>query len=695
MWIALAAITASACGGGKAGEPLPRAGGAPVGSGAAPVALAPTQAVGHPKDDLIPRAVLFGNPDRGAPQLSPDGKQLAYLAPLAGVMNVWVAPVGDLAAAKAITADTTRPIQEFRWAYSNRHILYPQDRSGDENFHIYSVEISTEKTLDLTPITGVAADIQAVSQRQPTSVLIGLNDRKPELHDVWRVDISTGEKILVQENPGFASFVFDEDLKPRLGLLSTNDGGTEVQKPGRKGAWEKLLTIPPADAWMSRPLHFTRKGDAFYMFDSRDRDTAALMLIDARTGKGKLISEDARADAVGLLVNPRELSVDAAMFEYDRRQWNVIDQKVAGDLAALGKVAGGELVVLSRTLDDRSWVVAFFGDAGPVEYYLWNRDQQAATFLFPSSAELEGLTLAKMRPTVIDARDGLHLVSYLSLPPGSDADGDGKPDAALPMVLLVHGGPWARDRWGFDKLHQLFATRGYAVLSVNFRGSTGFGKAFLNASTLQWGKAMHEDLLDAAAWAVAAGVAVKDRIAVVGGSYGGYSALAALTLTPKEFACAIDIVGPSNLITLLESLPPYWQSLIATFKTRVGDWTTEAGKQALLAVSPLSHAAAIERPLLIGQGANDPRVKQAESDQIVAAMRARDIPVSYALFPDEGHGFARAENQRAFFAVAEAFLSAHLGGFYEPLGAGDFAGSTIEIKAGREGIPGLPAGVGE
>jgi dipeptidyl aminopeptidase/acylaminoacyl peptidase len=310
--------------------------------------------------------------------------------------------------------------------------------------------------------------------------------------------------------------------------------------------------------------------------------------------------------------------------------------------------------------------------------------------LFSTRPELEEAPLARMHPVVIKSRDGLDLVSYLTLPNAQDADGDGKADKPGPMVLMVHGGPWARDSWGFNPLHQLLANRGYAVLSVNFRSSTGFGKAFGNAGNRQWGKAAHDDLLDAVSWAVAGGVADKDKVCILGGSYGGYATLVGLTMTPDVFACGVDIVGPSSIITLIESIPPYWAPMMALFKDRVGDWTTPEGKKALLEVSPISHVANIKRPLLIGQGANDPRVKQAESDQIVAAMRERRIPVTYVLFPDEGHGFARPENNQAFWAVAEAFLSAHLGGLYQPVTKEDLASSTIQVPAGRNGIPGFP-----
>jgi dipeptidyl aminopeptidase/acylaminoacyl peptidase len=297
----------------------------------------------------------------------------------------------------------------------------------------------------------------------------------------------------------------------------------------------------------------------------------------------------------------------------------------------------------------------------------------------------------KMQPVVIPARDGISLVSYLSLPKAADPDQDGSPDAPQPLVLLVHGGPWARDEWGYHALHQLLANRGYAVLSVNFRGSLGFGKDFVNRGDKQWGKRMHEDLLDAVDWAIAKRIADKDRVGIMGGSYGGYATLVGLSLTPDKFACGVDIVGPSNIVTLLETIPPYWAPMLALFKNRVGDHTTEEGKRALLEISPLSHAANIKRPLLIGQGQNDPRVKRSESDQIVRAMQAKGIPVGYVVFPDEGHGFARPENNVAFFAITEAFLSVHLGGYFEPLEPSELAASSLLIAAGREALPGLPA----
>jgi len=362
---------------------------------------------------------------------------------------------------------------------------------------------------------------------------------------------------------------------------------------------------------------------------------------------------------------------------------------VADDLAYLGTVADGDISIASQSLDNQRWIVAFLLDDGPVKYYRYDRgDKPQATFLFNNRDDLEGLPLVKMQPEVIKARDGLDLVCYYSLPAGSDADGDLRPDEPLPMVLNVHGGPWARDDWGFDAEHQLLANRGYAVLSVNFRGSTGFGKGFINAGNREWAGKMHDDLLDAVDWAVKEKIADPKRIAIMGGSYGGYATLVGLTFSPETFACGVDIVGPSNILTLLSTIPPYWQPMVQMFKDRVGDFLSKEGKQFLTERSPLSHVEKIVRPLLIAQGKNDQRVKQAEADQIVREMQNKKLPVTYVLYPDEGHGFARPQNRLSFNAVSEAFLAEHLGGRYEPIGSA-FEGSTITVPVGAEQVPGL------
>ena len=364
---------------------------------------------------------------------------------------------------------------------------------------------------------------------------------------------------------------------------------------------------------------------------------------------------------------------------------------LAADLKALEAIGPGEVSVNSRTLDDKTWIVTYSAAESPAVYYRYDRTPGAEgtlTRLFSARPALDGKPLAPMWPLELKSRDGLNLVSYLTLPPQADPDGDGKPDAPVPMVLLVHGGPWGRDEYGYSGYDQWLANRGYAVLGVNFRGSTGFGKEFTNAGDGEWAGKMHDDLIDAVQWAVGQGITTADKVAIMGGSYGGYATLAGLTFTPDTFACGVDIVGPSNLNTLLSTVPPYWASFFEQLAKRMGDPRTDAGKKWLTERSPLTRADQIKKPLLIGQGANDPRVKQAESDQIVKAMQAKNIPVTYVLFPDEGHGFARPENNKAFNAVTEGFLAQCLGGRVEPIGK-DFTGSSISVPVGADGVPGL------
>jgi dipeptidyl aminopeptidase/acylaminoacyl peptidase len=647
---------------------------------------------------LIPRKVLFGNPQRAAARISPNGKWLSYLSPVNGILNVWVAPIDDVSKAKQVTDDKKRDIRGYSWAYTGEHILYTQDKGGDEDWHVYAVDVATNKTTDLTPLEKVHATIEGVSEKIPEEILVGLNDRNPQLHDIYRVNLKTGERKLIQENPGVAAYVTDDDFDVRFAFNYTREGGQELLKPaegdkgkpGDKGIaeWESFMKVGPEDAMTTGPAGFDKSGKVLYLLDSRDRDTGALFTLNLETGEKKLLAEDSRADVGEVIAHPTEKNVQAVGFTYDRRKWKILDDSIKKDLDYLEKVEDGELQVTSRTLDDKQWTVAYILDDGPVKYYRYDRDKQKAIFLFNNRDDLEGYPLVKMHAPIIETRDGKKLVSYLTLPVGSDPDGDGKPDKPVPMVLNVHGGPWARDAWGFDSEHQWLANRGYAVLAVNYRGSTGFGKSFVNAANAEWAGKMHDDLIDAVNWAVDNGVAQKDKIAIMGGSYGGYATLVGMTYTPDVFACGVDIVGPSSLVTLLQNIPPYWAPFMPVMKIRVGDVDTEEGRAALLKRSPLTLVDKIKKPLLIGQGANDPRVKQLEADQIVEAMQKKKIPVTYVLYPDEGHGFALEQNRMSFNAVAEAFLAKHLGGEFEPVGD-DFEGSSIHVPAGTGQVPGL------
>jgi dipeptidyl aminopeptidase/acylaminoacyl peptidase len=643
---------------------------------------------------LIPRDVLFGNPDKAAVRISPDGAKLSYLAPLDGVLNVWVGPADDPAAAKPVTRDAKRGIHIYFWAFTNRHIIYLQDKEGDENWRVYSVDLDSEEVKDLTPLEGVQARIQEVSRHFPEEILVALNDRIPQLHDIHRVNIETGEKSLVMQNPGYIGYMTDEDYRVRLAVSMSPQATMEYFLLDAEGKPEPFMSIGPEDLLTTNPVAFDRSGDVIYMKDSRGRNTAALMKLDLTTRESTLVAEDPKVDIGGIMMHPTEKTLQAYSTDYTRVEWHPLDEAVGADLEALRQVADGDAWVISRTLDDRTWMVAFTMDTGPVRYYRYDRESKQATFLFTNRRELEDQPLVRMYPVVIEARDGLELVSYLTLPPGTDPDGDGRPSQPVPLVLWVHGGPWARDAWGYNSVHQWMANRGYAALSVNYRGSTGYGKDFINAANGEWGRKMHDDLIDAVKWAEEEGIADEGKVAISGGSFGGYATLLGMTQNPEVFACGVDLVGVSNLVTFLENIPPYWMPMLPLLKDRVGDHTTEEGKALLLERSPISYVDRISKPLLIGQGANDPRVKRQESDQIVAAMQERDIPVTYAIYGDEGHGFARPENSTSFFAVAEAFLSEHLGGRFEPIGD-DLEGASIEVPAGADQVPGLAEALAE
>jgi len=650
----------------------------------------PTAADRIADTELICREALFGNPERALVMISPDGRTLSWIAPVDGVMNVWVAPADDPSQARAVTDDEARGIRRYFWSYLPDTLLYLRDTGGDEDFHLYSVNIATGETRDLTPFPKTTAQVVGASHAQPGTILVGMNDRDPKWHDLYKVDLATGERTLVEKNDDeIGGYLADDSFTVRYATRARPDGGQDILKPDGEGGWEKYSDIPFEDSLTTSPGGLTTDGRTLYMLDSRGRDTAALYAVDVESGERELVREDARADVGNTLAHPQTGEVQAVAVNYLREEWEAVDPSIAADLEKLEAIGPGEVGINARTHDDSTWIVTYSAAETPVVYYRYDRANGGKlTRLFSARPELEGKPLVPQWPQEITSRDGKTLVSYLTLPRSADTDNDGKADAAVPMVLFVHGGPWARDSYGYSPYAQWLANRGYAALSVNFRGSTGFGKEFTNAGNGEWAGKMHDDLLDAVDWAVEQGVTTADQVAIMGGSYGGYATLAGLTFTPDAFACGVDIVGPSNLNTLLSTVPPYWASFYEQLTKRMGDPRTEEGRQWLTERSPLTHAERIRKPLLIGQGANDPRVKQAESDQIVDAMTANNIPVTYVLFPDEGHGFARPENSKAFNAVAEGFLSACLGGRAEPI-ADDFEGSSISVPTGAEEVPGL------
>jgi dipeptidyl aminopeptidase/acylaminoacyl peptidase len=643
--------------------------------------------------ELISRDALFGNPEKLAVQMSPDGKYLSWVAPLDGVLNIWVAPAGDLAKAKAVTDDKARGIRSYFWSYRDATLLYLRDTGGDEDFHLFSVDVASGVKRDLTGYPKTRAMFNQASHLHPDHVLVAMNDRDPKWHDLYKVNLADGKRVLVQKNEQeIANYFSDADLKVRLAQKSRPDGGQDLLEPDGKGGWKKTGDVPFEDSLLTSPLGYTTDGKTQYLTDSRGRDTAALFAVDVASGKKTLVAEDKRADiGDNVLTDPKTGVAQAVAVDYERNEWKALDPAIAKDLETLRGIGPGTFFVNSRSLDDKHWIISYSAAEQPAVYYRYTREAGKAgqlAKLFSARPALEGKPLVPMWPQLIKARDGLTLVSYLTLPAGADANKDGKADKPVPLVLLVHGGPWARDNYGYNGTHQWLSNRGYAVLSVNYRGSTGFGKSFISAADQQWATKMHDDLLDATEWAVKNNITRKEDIAIMGGSYGGYATLVGLTFTPDAFKCGVDIVGPSNLNTLLATIPPYWAAFFEQFAKRVGDPRTEEGKKLLAERSPLSRVGAIKKPLLIGQGANDPRVKQDESDQIVKAMKAKNIPITYVLFPDEGHGFARPANSKAFNAVAEGFLSQCLGGRAQPIGE-DFKGSSISVPEGSNGVPGL------
>lgn len=514
-------------------------------------------------------------------------------------------------------------------------------------------------TRDLTPFLGARADVVALDANHPDTALVALNARDPELHDVYRLNLRNGAIELVAENPGDVNgWLADHSLRLRVAQAALPDGGTEIRVRDRETSrWRPLLKWGPEDE--GGVLEFSPDNRRLWVLSSANANAIRLTEVNLASGKTRVLSEDPQYDVSDVLLHPRTHALEATAVVRARTEWTALGGAVKADFDALRKVQEGEFQVVSRDLADRTWVVSYVRDDGPITWYTYDRATRQAEKLFANQPALESYRLARMQPISFVARDGLPLHGYLTVPMGVEPK-------KLPTILLVHGGPWSRDTWGFRPNVQHLVKRGYAVLQINFRGSAGYGKKHLNAGNREWGGKMHQDLLDGKAWAVQQGIADPQKVAIMGGSYGGYATLAGLAFTPDEFCCGVDIVGPSNLNTLRATTPPYWKTQLAQLDTRLG-----TGEAFLRERSPLHRADQIKAPLLIAQGANDPRVKQAESDQIVAAMRKNGKPVEYLVFPDEGHGFARPENRLKFSAATETFLAKYLGGRVEPASASE------------------------
>ncbi|MCC7145348.1 MAG: S9 family peptidase [Phycisphaeraceae bacterium] len=617
---------------------------------------------------LIPRTLLFGNPSRSGPKISPDGRHLVYLAPdERQVLQVWLAGANGQPD-RVLTRDPKRGIRMFSWTFLPDQLMYLQDAEGDENYHLFLVHLGTGLVRDLTPFQGVRAELVALHHQNPRFALVAMNINDRAVMDVYRLDLVSGAVELDTRNPGNALSYTAHELNIRAVLVSTDDGGQDLLlRQANDEPWRNVQHWGPDE--QGKPVSFSLDGKTLYLLGNHNFDTMRLLAHDIQTGNQTVLAQDLHFDAEGVMTHPTRQTVQAVSFHRDKYEWEFLDDDLAADFQPFRQIHQGEMFLQSRDLADTTWIVSLNFDHGQPHYYRYDRPRKKASFLFAGHPELDQYVRAHKQSIRVTARDGLTLHGYLTLPVDVEPRN-------LPLVLYVHGGPWMRDGWGFWSVIQWLANRGYAVLQVNFRGSSGYGKAHLSAGNHQWGAAMHHDLLDAVGWVIDRKIADPQRVAIMGASYGGYATLAGLTFTPDFFCAGVDLVGPSNIVTLLKTTPPYWKPMLAMIDRRVGNPYRD--EESLKSRSPLFFADRIKRPLLIGQGANDPRVKQAESDQIVAAMRKASLPVEYVIYADEGHTLARPPNRLHFYALAEKFLATHLGGRCEPMG--DIPGHSGQMR---------------
>ena len=602
---------------------------------------------------LIPREALFGNPVIDSARISPDGTAIAYLAPHEGKQSIWVRAIGGTDD-RVVAHDPVRPLHWVKWQGDSRHVLYLQDQGGDENYHLFQADARGNTSRDLTPGENRRSIPLRIDPRSPEVALITSNARSARLMDVHRLHLVSGALELDTENPGdVMHWLADNALVVRAAVAQSSDGSFVIRvRDSAAGSWRILQTFDVVDG-PPRLVAFSSDDRALHVISSKDANANRLVSYDLTTALGTVVFEDPQYDVESVYVDPSSREVVAVAVLRERLHWSALSPAFKEDLEALRALDAGDCSIDDASADGRTLIVRFQSDTRPECFFTYDRTRRRASPLFCTRPELLDFELAPMRPISFSARDGLELHGYLTLPLG------GAPLPA-PTVLYVHGGPWHRDRWGFEPIVQWLANRGYAVLQVNFRGSTGYGKAFLNAGNREWAGAMRTDLLDARDWAIDQGIADPAHFGIFGGSYGGYAVLTALAWTPDAFTCGVDIVGPSDLRTFMASIPPYWESIRRLLIERIGE-----DAEFLKSQSPLFRASSIRAPLLIAQGANDPRVKQQESDQIVTALRESGIPVEYLLFENEGHGLADSASLERFTARAEAFLARELGGRVE------------------------------
>ena len=616
---------------------------------------------------IIDREIIFGNPEIAGAQLSPDGKYVAFQKPWKDTRNVYVKGVNEpFSAARLLTTETKRPIAEFFWTRDGKYILYVKDNDGDENYNVYAVDPGAKPeagadapaSRDLTGLKGVRVELVDVPKNDPDVVYIGLNDRDKAWHDLYKLKISTGEKTLMRKNTErIEGWQFDLQGNLRLATRSAENGDTEILRVDS----DKFTKIYSCSVFENcGVVRFQKDGKRAYMETNHgaDMDLSALTLLDPETGKTEVVESDPlkKVDFGEAFFSEVTDELAFTVYEEDKPRYYFKDKGFGADFKFLdGKFPGKEINLNSATLDEKTWLISASSDTEPGEVYLFDRKNHKLELQYKVREKLPRADLAEMRPVHYKSSDGLEIPAYLTLPKGVPAKN-------LPTIIFPHGGPWGRDVWGYNPYAQFFANRGYAVLSMNFRGSTGYGKKFLDGGNQQWGRKMQDDVTWGVKYLVDEGIADPKRVGIFGGSYGGYATLAGVAFTPDLYAAAVDLFGPSNLITLMESIPPYWESVRQMFYQRMGNPTTADGKALLVERSPLTSANKIKTPLLIAQGANDPRVNHAESEQIVIALRDRGFPVEYILIPDEGHGFARPVNNMASLMATEIFFAKYLGG---------------------------------
>ena len=618
---------------------------------------------------IIDRELFFGDPEIAGAQMSPDGAFISFLKPFKGVRNIWVKKTAEpFANAKPVTADTKRPISQYFWSRDGKFILFVQDKAGDENYHVYAVnpvdapaagqEVPAAR--NLTDVKGIRAVIYSVPRTEPDAIYAGMNDRDAAWHDLYKVKISTGERTLVRKNTErITAFYFDLKDQLRLATRSAENGDTEILRVDA----DKFTKVYSCNVFEScGPIRFHKDGQrVYFQTNTGSGDLVRLVLFNPTTSKEELVESDPmkRVDFGNASFSEVSDELIATIYEDERERIYFKDKSYEADYKNLQKqLPGKELNFTSSTKDEKLFILVANADTDPGSVYLYNRTTKKLTLQYQSREKLNRAWLAPMKPVKYPSSDGLEIPAFLTLPKGVEAKN-------LPAVIVPHGGPWYRDSWGYNSFAQFLANRGYAVLQPNFRGSTGYGKKFIDSGNKQWGDKMQDDVTWGAKYLIAQGIADPKRIGIMGGSYGGYATLAGVAFTPDVYAAGVSIVGPSNLITLLESIPPYWEQIRKLFYERMGDPNTPEGKAQLLRQSPLTAADKIKTPLLVIQGANDPRVTKRESDQIVIALRDRGFPVEYMVAPDEGHGFARPVNNMAMFASAEKFLAKYLGGRFQ------------------------------